>query len=826
MFSDKDISKQIGQRLAGSPTSTVSAPSMSSSVTSDSVKGNKSTDDSAVAQSFSSSMYEQSIVSNFDDDRRSLNEGFIMSEEKDGDITRIMSEPAIASHDSGEYVMLGDVMPRESLSDSTMMLNDSKLETPRGHSRSFSVDSTLNNSARKGSLKRGQPNSLRAGLLNGDQREVQKLRRSFGLDKSDIGFPVPVSVANVSDDDQYVQLDCSMDFLNTASTMSDPVSDPAPESSVVNDTSPGSVSRTKSSASLASNVTDKNEDDRETGYECDDESEAGFSTISGGTALFVPNDKLCSYANAEKDSGSIKFETDKENDSSVQKSLAQQKQESKDSLLSETSSIVSPVVNFKEREMTRSVSADSGKGSICDEMQDEGYSANVTLDSIASTVLDQKESPRQTSEIEPMDVEFATPKATGSGNMVLDDSLVEEDGPSTIKKAKTSLAQKSVSSNDLQRDCEQTPSKVSRSKSLLETSMTKKMNMKPNLQISAETHKLLARAGYIKEPKAPEKSSDFNDFAVPGSFPFIKQAECLNPRRESIIALQKNNAGHVRNNIKQFDKITQQSDVDRRKVSPLRFPNSTSRRMRNPPPFIKSGKDIDVIKFCLQSSKDKLQIGTARVPISTNIVKPSDPENTICEEKPTGLKRKPSIYYAEKDGVKKPPFKVRNTAHVDSAVENDSTLEDEVFMSAEKHQAFCGKLPELNESLQETINDVCTPLSEKIRLNVNSDKIDRRNKENKYSDIDGSKMPEIKPSVLTTPVSIDTVHLRTASNKTPVELFKTNKSPRSPIKPLKRLGSSPHSPRNRVMHSPKLVKNNRRSLLSTIPNQSEELNNL
>lgn len=832
MFTSKEVGQQIGQRLAGSPTSTVSAPSINTSTNVNTSSVNPIADESPIAalsqQSFSASMYEQSVVSsNFDDDRRSLNEGFIMTDEKEGDITRIMSEPAISSsQDCGEYVMLGDVMPSESASDS-VMFNDSRIETPRAHCRSFSVDSTLDTS-RKGSLKRGQPNSLKAGLLNGDKREVQKLRRSFGLDKSDIGYPIPVCPADMSFEDPYVELDNSMDILcggQKAAQSSTSAGLQNTEMQESEETSPGSVSRTKSSTSLAS-VTDKDvtEGDKENGYECDDESEAGFSTISGGTALYVPKSNNCVRP---ADSGQSKISETVTVDNPVHKTLAQQKQESKDSLLSDTSSTVSPVFHFKEREMTRSISADSGKGSICDEMQD---GPNATLDSITSAELDQKESPVKSSEMEPMDVtdlELMTPKAKpddSSDNVFYDSS---DEAPSTVKKAKGSLVQKSVSSQDLKKESEHTPSKVSRSKSLLETSLAqRKSNIKPNLQISAETHKLLARAGYIKDSKPPQPKPEF-DFAVPGSFPFIKQdEEAFNPRRESIIALQKNNAGHVRNNVKQFNQITQQNDLVNRKLSPLRFANSTSRRMKFPSAFNKTTKDIDAIRHCIQPTKDKSQVGTAKVPISTHMLKPSDPELSIIEEKPsgTGLKRKPSIYYAEKDGARPPPSKMRNVSRLDTTLEADN--EDEVFKSDDEMDASNKNLLDINQSLLDTINEVCTPLSQKVRLNVNSDRVDKKNKENKCDKNGVGKMPDIKPSILTTPVCLETVKLRTGSNKTPVELFKLNKSPRSPIKPLKRLGSSPHSPKTRKMLSPKLVKKTSHSLLSTIPNQSDDLNNL
>ncbi|XP_045176312.2 uncharacterized protein LOC123536882 [Mercenaria mercenaria] len=835
--------QQIGHRLATSPSSTTSATSVQSTSSCNQQSSKNITDDSPIAaiaqNSFSASMCEQSIISTYDDESRSLNEGFIMNEEKEGDITRIMSEPAIAgSHEAGEYVMLDDmIMAQESVSDSTFLSSRSN-ETPRGHSRSFSVDSTLDGSTRKSSLRRGGPNSIKVGLLQGDQSEVSKLRRSFGLDKSDIGYPIPVSVANVDDEDQYVQLDNSFDLLNTRPKQ-DTVENQNDNVEETDNSSPGSVSRCKStvsSTSLASNG-GKNVQD---GYECDDESEAGFSSIPSETAVFESKMIL------HKDMDDQDYKGEGNVSEEIRKTLAQQKQESKDSLLSEASSTMSPIMSFKERELTRSISADSGKGSMCEEPREE--SGNVTLDSISSSVID-KDSPvikLESKEISDqldseVKMEVDMTDATGTDDTHLGQDL-NASGENISKQ--TLIHQKSVSSQDLKRE-EKTPTRVSRSKSLLETSISqRKNNAKPNLQISAETHKLLARAGYIKEQKDENPKPDFDDFIVPGSFPFIKQAETLNPRRESIIALQKNNAGKVKSNVQQFDRITGsavKSEIESRHASPFRFPNSTSRkrgtaRLRIPPVFNKSDLETSVNSDHFNTSKDKISAGTALLPISTQLIKPSDPDfnlNDVAESKKSGLKRKPSIYHAEKGGIVPPLNKSRNiSGSLDITTEsiedtasgfgNDIScdkLDDTVFMESLKGKSgFLGGVSlDLDQSLQDTINDVCTPRCERVQRTS-----DKENSEQTSV----KKMPELKPSILTTPVTLDSMTFRTASNKTPVDIIKSVKSPRSPIKPLKRLGSSPHSPRSKVMRSPKLVKSNRRSLLSTIPQQNEDFENL
>ncbi|KAH3851896.1 hypothetical protein DPMN_094383 [Dreissena polymorpha] len=785
-----------------------------------------------------------------------------------------MSEPAINSSrgDQREYVNVGDMLARESFSDS--MLGDSRMETPQNHSRSQSCDSILDGSTRRSSLRRGQPNSLKAGLLHGDQKEVHKLRRSFGLDKSDIGYPMPISVADVSHDgDQSMQLDCSVDLLMTDKN---PANMTIVDMSVFKDVmedSPGSVSRTNSSLSLTSAKSERA--DEENGYECDNESEVGSVVSKALKKKHIPLMTI--------EPMTVNMKTDWTSQGSKedgQKSLVHQKQESKDSLLSEASSAMSPLETFKSREMTRTLSADSGKGSICEEPQDN---VDSTLDSVSSLVLNHGVSPKTTVAMETLCSHSNNHKTIVAVDTCSVKESLEYEEVSTVQGSssspmdvnddtdafscespslKSNLAQKSVSTQDLQRETDTLQSRVSRSKSLLETSVTqKKTNIKPNLQISAETHKLLARAGYIKEQKTEMPKTDFDftvpntfpiikqadfDFTVPNTFPFIKQAEMLNPRRESIIALQKNNAGRVKNNVLQFDKISEeQKELEVRHASPLRFPNSTSRKLRTPTLFnrsaIASNKDIDAIRQCLSTPKEKLQFGTAKVPISTQLIKPSDPDYTSTDGKSgTGLKRKPSIYKADHDASIRRQRDNSNT--VDTM--DCSHLDDHSFDMSESvfrnHQSFdmsdsvlrnhpsfdmseslFGKTG-LDQSLLETIANVCSPLSEKVKMKLNEDKIGKGDKENSAH---AAEMPDLKPSILGTPISMDMVRFRTASNKTPLEIMKVARSPRSPIKPLKRLGSSPHSPRSRV-HSPNLIKNSNRSRLSTIPNQSDDLNNL
>ncbi|XP_071163331.1 rho GTPase-activating protein 11A-like isoform X2 [Mytilus edulis] len=118
---------------------------------------------------------EQSIMS-VCDDRNSLNDGFIIDEDLE------MSQNDVSQIRRDE--------PRHCLSDTAIMYaNDSTYNTSL--SRSMSLD------AQKIRLRRGQPNSVKTGLLHGEKENVRKLRRSFGLDKSEIGEPVALLIPDL-----------------------------------------------------------------------------------------------------------------------------------------------------------------------------------------------------------------------------------------------------------------------------------------------------------------------------------------------------------------------------------------------------------------------------------------------------------------------------------------------------------------------------------------------------------------------------------------------------------------------------------------------------
>ena len=758
------------------------------------------------------------------DERASLNDGFIVTDKDEVDVSFMMSEPDISRLGyEGEYVSL-DSIARQTVSDTSVCV----LDRSRHHNRSYSADNTLDGSLKKSSLRRGQPNSVKAGLCHGSEREVQKLRRSFGLDKSDIGYPIPVSVANMSGVD-VLDLDQSITSFDSGNIPSETVS--CASLDIVSSThggSPGSVSQNFVNKTNASN------------------RDIEPMEIDPGPCISLEkdNEKLSKIEGSENTKNAVKSE---KNESTVpegeKKKLVDQKYESVDSLFSEASTC-SPVCQV-QREMTRSISNDSGKGSICDESIVD--SANNTVLESDAFITETKEAESESKAESKITVETETlaendtSKSQNTDTNVANGEKLEMLEQNTDEKPP--LPQKSRSMHDLQHEV-RTPT-VSRSKSLLDNTVSKRNNGgKPNLQISAETHKLLARAGYIREPKMEKPKDNEEDFTFSGNvkFPLIKQAEIVNPRRESLIALQKNKAGFVKNNVRQIDKISEETeDLVEKYASPYRFPNSTSRKRGMSPLKVPVGLSRSNTSF----GEEKLSLGTAKLPISTQLIKPSDmvaqkgQDMNVSLNKSSSLKRKPSIYYAKREtedtvGLNFKASLDRKINLGNSNVIKESEEDDTDINKASKGGANNGKelehteIPvvlngqsiDLDESLMETINMVCTPMSEKLR--ENSDRISKSNKEN-TSKIP-RKMPDLKPPI-TTPLTVDNMTLRTGSGKTPVEVLKTAKSPRSPVKPLKRLGS-PASPRCRIGGSPKMLKN-RRHLLTAAPSQNEEdVNNL
>ncbi|KAJ8308535.1 hypothetical protein KUTeg_013409 [Tegillarca granosa] len=423
---------------------------------------------------------------------------------------------------------------------------------------------------------------------------------------------------------------------------------------------------------------------------------------------------------------------------------------------------------------------------------------------------------------------------------------------------------------------------VSRSHSMYcNTSLIKKQ---PNLQISAETHKLLSRAGYLANNNTQSASDD--DFVVMGpGILKIKQAETIKPRRESIIQLQTAHKGRVKHSIKQFNQgiSNQDADVTERHMSPYRFANSVSRKVGNTSlkvPDIMNDTPCEINDMQEVVNINRLGKGQAKVPISTHLLKPTDQvtdgETISCDEseKATGVcrknsvKRRPSIYYANseaknkvlnktqvkmldvtlanvqeesvimddepcdgKSSIDQEPMDVTETTDKnaekmqDTDKENGLDANTEVITEKDKddqHQVAFDKV-ELNESLVETINSICTPRLDKItKYDEKFVKSPLRETNTSFQETPPKlppRVPIIKQPILTTPLT-DRVCLRTAGGMTPRQVIKNCNSPRSPMKPVKRL-KSPGSPHrgSRLHSSPGHKKTNQ---LSSIPQHLQQ----
>ena len=551
---------------------------------------------------------DQSVMCHQEEDANSLNEGFMIQDE-DGD----------ASHFSA---------------------NVSHMDTTDGHGSDsvMSCDDTTRsiNLSRCSTLKRGQPNTVKAGLLHGEKRNVVKLRRSFGLDKSEIGDPIPLVVPDIG-----CKLIESISQTSTVSTSSNDSPNKSSEGEPKS-TSMSEVSNSSSDTSTINNTVQK-----------------GFDFSSEAQDI----SSLCNTLKANND---------------LPKTLLTQSSDSTDSLLSGQSRQASPTSPRNVRTLPRTMSTDSGKGSLLEEsgvIDESEYAQQESKEQTSTTVesrtkLDvQKtvETDSNLTEMEILDtqekpsvprtavtdapVEYQqkpapesnasitvnepVPEKMGNNEQVSESDDVEmasEDNTTTQKRS----MRKSISSNNFRY-----PSStcLGRSHSIHESSMMKKhQTITPNLQVSGETHKLLSRAGYLNQKKSlPEIDEEFKplkelpeDFKVMGPPP-VKNI--IPNKRESIMQLQINMAGRVKNSIR---------DIEGKHTSPYRFPNSVSAKkgmspLRVPSTFAKKDKD---------GGK-----GFAKVPISTQLLKPSEKcgitnEHVIQVDK-SRLTRKPSIYYAK-----------------------------------------------------------------------------------------------------------------------------------------------------------------------------------
>ena len=406
-----------------------------------------------------------------------------------------------------------------------------------------------------GPLRRGQPNKLNNGLLEGKAENVRKLRRSF--DKSDIGHPIPLIVPVLPEKP-------AAEREREAAAAGSRPSDFAWESSAWHDTQPPGAApgrkhsvmvtaekvRVASSSSSSDSSGERSVDmessllrvvlpppsgfgdqsmmevdhdgndgggDNSDDDASDEDSEAGFSTISGGTVIHNPAAAaglLSLQQKGEDGRGRALPRGMACYGSSVSvtaHTLSLQPSTSVDSLISTGSQASTSSYGSTQpggaRALDRSVSMDSGKGSLVD-------GAEVQSSSTSSRSLDATF------------VKSCVPPLEGRAR---GGHPQPEPASSFLYSANRSI--KSLSAEDLKSETraerERPPARAhsmyagpaagSGSGSGLGSGSGRHhhVNAIPNLQISAETHRLLTRAGFLDGSLPP----NIRDVAVPFKSP-------------------------------------------------------------------------------------------------------------------------------------------------------------------------------------------------------------------------------------------------------------------------------------------------------------------
>lgn len=698
--------RQVGQRLAfppGKKTTKQDTSQLDNTKPSEATQG-QSPIRAIVDQSIlSPTLPEQSVLSLNEEDTNSLNEGFI---DEDGDMSTMSANISCVDN--------SDLLPRSCLSDSAV--NDmTRHESIDDHHQRCTSSSSDHQLQRRGTLRRGRPNSLKAGLLQGEKDNVMKLRRSFGLDKSEIGDPVPLYIPDTSGYSNLIQLGDS-----SGGSRSDP--DKGDNSMDISELI--SAQKSCNSISIESPINDKI--DRVGAVVSD--SKSPESDNSSGEDGRVKSSKIVSH-------------------------------ESMDSLLSgqTDSSPLSP--KNEKKNFPRSISTDSGKGSLLD--QEMGVIESTdNLKSRASNVVEN-------------DKDIESVKETCAEPAVSQTSETKNNEKTTDKKLKRFVSTLDVKTMT---------ASVSRSHSLHVGSVSKKnQNHTPNLQISSETHNLLLRAGYLGTKQKDMTKEDVQLMAPPQNI--IKHADAAIPKHESIMELQTNLSGKVKHCVKSLE-----TDVVDRHASPYRFANSVSRKrgcspVRIPTIFAKNEKEAAMIKEVVQVNP-KLGKGQARLPISTHLLKPTETSTQQQQQKSgtsSQLSRKPSIYYTKDQDRPVLKSSVKKTADI---TEEAMEVSDDIAVKNKENSDNEG---DHTPKLQANSNDDnCTPLAEKTELNSFDPDATPTN-------ATFSKVPGIKKPILPGNLG-QRVLLRTSGGHTPRHLNrKVSRSPCSPVKPVKRLGS-PGSP--------------------------------
>ena len=381
----------------------------------------------------------------------------------------------------------------------------------------------------------------------------------------------------------------------------------------------------------------------------------------------------------------------------------------------------------------------------------------------------------------------------------------------------------------------------------------------PNLKISMETHKMLSRVGYM--PKEPEQSGDGEFVSVPrppsvnrcrSNLTDSDKEDAKNVLDDSVAGLAQ--IQKVTQNVRKFKEMEGGEQEERKDPAALRFNQSCLKKrgsspVRIPTIFAKSDKEADKFRQMALNALGRSPAcpprGKANLPISTPMLQTTDVQRALNKIEKQNMEREEIVQETEvkrQDLIRRLSIRRSKSRPSRNAPANmGSPREDKNHHEALSNQIhedaqdsgvqrplpnIPGDSPftpaKLSQSLVETITDVCTPKSQKTNQGVH--KVGQGSPRPLTTPLrDSSNMPhgqDLTPSNNTplpfknTPVIKQAMFTKEMANKirtpggmTPRHLGKIRNVPgrryRSPVKPVKRLGS-PNSPRSPIKSPKKL----------------------
>ena len=328
----------------------------------------------------------------------------------------------------------------------------------------------------------------------------------------------------------------------------------------------------------------------------------------------------------------------------------------------------------------------------------------------------------------------------------------------------------------------------------------------PHLRVSAEMHHMLSRVGVVDDKSRRGKHAPF--IALPNADTEMgEQTEKqMASSHESVKNLLENGTGRVAATAKQFTKSeAEEVDVVERHTSPLRFPNSTSRRggaspIRIPTIFAKADEEAamyrEVARHVMRGSPKSGVRARPILPISTKLVRSSSVESARKRLSSSNLQSPEQVIPQTSDD--------RGLQH-----SNDTAGHTPVRPPVKPTLQSV----EINDSLLETINDVCTPKMDKPKGSRSP------LKDNTNAESSETLPPRLKPPMLVKDVGsrflAKSLHNAMAGvqakGETPVRKYK------GPVKSVKRLQGSPHSPRSPAKSPKRYQPASKPAQLSPIP---------